>query len=95
MADFTMSTWTFYPVVDYGGDTDGQDTTTETLPAIENYGDNYVPGGSTYNKVWSMRAWNPLTLSFEEWKNTGTDPVLVPPSGNPVVGLTVSCSWEK
>ena len=42
---------------------------------------------------YRMRAWNLTTVDWEVWTSTVT-PNVTPPSGNPVIGVTVVGIWE-
>ncbi len=51
-----------------------------------------VPIGTQYH--YRMRAWNTVTLSYEIWTSTGS-PSPIPPSGDPVEGITIIGVWEE
>lgn len=50
-------------------------------------------GGGGSPPSYYMRAWNLNTADWEVWKSVG-QPSTSPPSGDPVVGLSISAHWE-
>lgn len=45
-------------------------------------------------KFFFQRAWNTSGLYFETWVSIGF-PNPIPPSGDPIIGLTTSAFWKE
>jgi hypothetical protein len=80
------------------GESYGFRTATPSGGSIPSYSPSTVrvlhEGGETITWYYRMRAWNLVTLTFEVWVSVGS-PDPSPPSGNPVIGVTVIGVWEE
>jgi len=63
------------------------------LPFILSDGINSIAKVTTgFNTYYKVQGYNPIIQQYENWHSMGT-PLLTPPSGNPLVNISIISTW--